>query len=249
MDKATWIGLAVGVGGILLGNMLEGGHINSLLQLTAFVIVMAGTIGAVMVSHSADDLKAGMEMAKTAFSESNSNAEQNIRQIVDLSRIAKKETILELEKYLPQIGDSDLKNIVRSVIDGLDASTIRDLYETQFDFQEEKKLAAVKVWTDAGGFAPTIGIIGAVLGLIHVMGNLSDTSKLGAGIAVAFVATVYGVASANLIFLPLSNKLKRKVTNNTRERLMLIEGGIMLLEGKNPAVIEQKLKSFAGLHA
>lgn len=246
MDKATWIGLAVGVGGILLGNLLEGGHINSLMQLTAFVIVMAGTIGAVMVSHSTEDLNSGLKMAKEAFSDQPSNVQQNIKQIVDLSRIAKKESILELEKYLGQIKDGELRNIMRSVIDGFDIENLRDVYQTRFDYQEEKNLAAVKVWTDAGGFAPTIGIIGAVLGLIHVMGNLTDTSKLGAGIAVAFVATVYGVASANLIFLPLSNKLKKKVQRATKEKLMLLEGGVMLLEGKNPAVIEQKLKAYVG---
>lgn len=246
MDKATWIGLAVGIGGILLGNLLEGGHINSLMQLTALVIVVAGTLGAVMVSHSSEDLQTGFKMAKQAFSDRPTEVQTNIRQIVDLARIAKKESVLDLEKYLNEIKDADLKGIMRGVIDGFDGETLRDIYQTKFDYEEEKSLSAVKVWTDAGGFAPTIGIIGAVLGLIHVMGNLTDTSKLGAGIAVAFVATVYGVASANLVFLPLGNKLKKRVSIQTREKMMLIEGGVMILEGKNPAIIEQKLKSYVG---
>ncbi|MGE5085366.1 MAG: MotA/TolQ/ExbB proton channel family protein, partial [Bacillota bacterium] len=151
---------------------------------------------------------------------------------------------LALEPRLVRIHDPLMQNVLRTVVDGIDVITIRDIFETQIHHEEEELLAGAKIWTDAGGFAPTIGIIGAVLGLIHVMGNLTDTSKLGAGIAVAFVATIYGVSSANLLFLPLGNKLKKKAQDITREKMMILEGGLMIAQGANPLVVEQKLKSY-----
>lgn len=244
MDKATWIGLLVGFGGILLGNLLEGGHMSSLMQLTAFIIVMAGTIGAVMVSSSEKDLRTGLELAKTAFKKQDSHARARVQEIVECARIAKKESLLALEARLSKVQDPMLKGILRNVVDGVEVESIRDIYETQINTEEEELLAGAKIWTDAGGFSPTIGIIGAVLGLIHVMGNLTDTSKLGGGIAVAFVATVYGVSSANLLFLPLGNKLKRRVLEQTREKNMVLEGGLLIATGLNPVVLEQKLYAF-----
>lgn len=244
MNKATWLGLLVGFGGIILGNMLEGGHISSLMQLTAFIIVLAGTIGAVMVSSSEKDLKIGLSLAKSAFSAEESEIKGRIHEIVDCSRLAKKESLLALEPRLNNIKDPLLKNVLRCVIDGVDAATIRDIYETQIQTEEDELLSGAKIWADAGGFAPTIGIIGAVLGLIHVMGNLTDTSKLGAGIAVAFVATVYGVSSANLLFLPLGNKIKKNVHNTTREKMMVLEGGLLIASGISPILLEQKLYAF-----
>lgn len=244
MDKATWLGLLVGVGGILLGNIVEGGHISSLMQLTAFIIVLAGTVGAVMVSSSERNLKIGLSMAREAFTDKESDIKSRINEIVDCARIAKKESLLALEPKISRIQDPFFKNILRNVVDGVEAPVIRDIFETQIVVEEEELLNGAKIWTDAGGFAPTIGIIGAVLGLIHVMGNLTDTSKLGGGIAVAFVATVYGVSSANLIFLPLGNKLKRKVHTLSREKQIILEGGILIASGMNPVVLEQKLFAF-----
>lgn len=244
MDKATWLGLLVGFGGILLGNLLEGGHMSSLMQLTAFIIVLAGTMGAVMVSSSEKDLKTGLQLAKKAFHAKESDAKKRIQEIVDCARIAKKESLLSLETRISRIEDPLFKGVLRNVVDGVEAETIRDIFETKIETEEEELLAGAKIWTDAGGFAPTIGIIGAVLGLIHVMGNLTDTSKLGAGIAVAFVATVYGVSSANLLFLPLGNKLKRRVQALSREKQMVLEGGLLIASGMNPVVLEQKLYAF-----
>lgn len=217
---------------------------SSLLQLTAFIIVLAGTIGAVMVSSSEKDLKTGMNLAKSAFTAKESQAKKRVQEIVECSRISKKESLLSLEPRLSRLVDPLLQSVLRSVIDGVNTETIRDIYETQIQTEEDELLAGAKIWSDAGGFAPTIGIIGAVLGLIHVMGNLTDTSKLGAGIAVAFVATVYGVSSANLLFLPLGNKLKRKVHALSREKQMVLEGGLLIAQGANPIVLEQKLFAF-----
>ncbi|UYL10750.1 flagellar motor protein [Bdellovibrio sp. SKB1291214] len=244
MDIATLLGLFIGFGGIIFGNLFEGGHMSSLMQLTAFIIVVAGTAGAVMVSSSEHALKTGLNLAKKAFKNEESKAHRTLEDIVEYARLAKKESILSLEPRINKITDPLLQNILRNVVDGVEEPVIRDIFETQIYTEEEELLAGAKIWADAGGFAPTVGIIGAVLGLIHVMGNLTDTSKLGAGIAVAFVATVYGVSFANLLFLPIGNKIKKKVEDLTREKMMVLEGGLMIAKGANHIVIEQKLRSY-----
>jgi chemotaxis protein MotA len=244
MDKATWLGLLVGFGGILFGNMIEGGHVSSLMQLTAFIIVLTGTVGAVLVSNSMRDMEVGLRLFRQAFRDQESSVQSHITEIVECSRIAKKDSILALEKHLPRVHDQFLRNVLRNVVDGVDVTLIRDIFETEIDTEEHELLAGAKIWTDAGGYSPTIGIIGAVLGLIHVMGNLADTTKLGAGIAVAFVATIYGVSFANLLFLPMGNKLKKKVQRSIKEKEVLLEGGLLIAAGLNPIVIEQKLKAF-----
>ncbi|WP_413576549.1 flagellar motor protein [Bdellovibrio sp. HCB290] len=244
MDIATILGLVIGFGGIIFGNFIEGGHISSLMQFTAFLIVFAGTAGAVMVSSSEHALKTGLNLARKAFKTEESKAHGKLEDIIECARLAKKESILSLEPRISKIGDPLLQNVLRNVVDGVEEPVIRDIFETQIYTEEDEMLAGAKIWADAGGFAPTIGIIGAVLGLIHVMGNLTDTSKLGAGIAVAFVATVYGVSFANLLFLPIGNKIKKKVEDATREKLMVLEGGLMIAKGSNHMVIEQKLRSY-----
>lgn len=211
MDKATAIGLSLGLGGIFIGNLLEGGHTGSLMQFTAGLIVLSGTIGAVMVSNPWKDLKIGFQLLKRAFDEGNQDrSAKDIREIVDCTRIVKKESVIALENHFSKVQNPFFKKILRNIIDGIDPEIIREIFETEIETEEEKLIAGAKIWSDAGGYSPTIGIIGAVLGLIHVMGNLTDTSKLGAGIAVAFVATVYGVGFANLIFLPIGNKIKKE---------------------------------------
>ncbi|MBX3041850.1 MAG: flagellar motor protein [Bdellovibrionaceae bacterium] len=242
MDKASWLGLVVGFGAILLGNVIEGGHMSSLMQFTAALIVLGGTIGAVMVSSPEKDLKKGIQLFKSAFrSEDKSALHRSMTEIVDCARLVRKENLLSLEKA--RLSDPFVGRVVRNAMDGIDPQMIREIGEAEIDREEEELLAAVKIWNDAGGFAPTIGIIGAVLGLIHVMGNLSDTSKLGAGIAVAFVATVYGVGFSNLLFLPIANKLKKKVLQQARERRILLEGALLVGSDLNPLIIERKLKA------
>lgn len=242
MDKASWFGLVVGFGAILLGNVLEGGHFNSLVQFTAALIVIGGTMGAVMVSSPEKDLRNAMSLFRSAFRRENqSDLQRSIQEIVDATRSVRKENLLVLEKV--RFSDGFVAKTVRNVLDGIDPQVIREIGEAEIDAREDEMMAAVKVWNDAGGFSPTIGIIGAVLGLIHVMGNLSDTSKLGAGIAVAFVATVYGVGFANLLFLPVANKLKKRVQRESRDRMVLLEGVLMMNTSLNPVVLEQKMKA------
>jgi chemotaxis protein MotA len=245
MDKATGFGLLIGFGGILFGNWIEGGHVESLMQFTAALIVVSGTFGAVMVSHSQKNIALALEMFRSAFKEpSNAEIENTIKDIVNCTRIVKKESVVSLESQVSRFKDPFFRKIVKNVIDGIDPEIIRDIFETEIETEEEKLLSASKVWMDAGGFSPTIGIIGAVLGLIHVMGNLSDTSKLGGGIAVAFVATVYGVGFANLFFIPIGNKLKKRALDTIKSRQIVLEGALLINSGLSAIVVEQKVRAY-----
>jgi chemotaxis protein MotA len=244
MDRSTIIGLILGIGGILLGNFLEGGQIASLVQSTAFIIVITGTLGAVLISNRTADLKLGFQLFKQTFRESNIDYRQPINEILECARLAKKETTLSIEPKLKQLQTPLLQEVLKNVIDGVDVEVTRKIFEYRIDKDEQKLLSAGRIWSDAGGFSPTIGIIGAVLGLIHVMGNLTDTAKLGTGIAVAFVATVYGVGFANLIYIPISNKIKKNVFELTRYKKMILEGALLVGSGMNAQLIEQKLTSY-----
>ena len=244
MDIATILGLLIGIGGILLGNFFEGGHVASLVQGTAFVIVLMGTSGAVLVSNKRKDIKLGLALFRQSFAEQNLDYDRPIAEIVDCARIAKKETPLALESRLDQLKTPMLGDILRNVIDGVDPKLTRQIFDNIIHKEEQRLLAAGKIWLDAGGFSPTIGIIGAVLGLIHVMGNLTDTSKLGGGIAVAFVATVYGVGFANLVFIPIGNKIRKNIHELTRHKMMVLDGALLVASGLNPQLIEQKLDSY-----
>lgn len=245
MDLITVIGLVLAFGGILGGQVLEGGHISSIMQLTAFIIVMGGTLGAVCVATTMQDLKVGFGLLKLAFFDNkNDDAEEIVNQLIEAAQIARKESILALERRLSSFKNPFMQNVFRFVIDGVDPKTLREIFENELFMEEENLNAGAKIWADAGGFAPTVGIIGAVLGLIHVMENLADTSKLGSGIAVAFVATVYGVGSANLLFLPIGNKVKRKIKMQIEVKTMILEGAIGIMAGMNPFIIEQKLRGY-----
>jgi chemotaxis protein MotA len=244
MDLATILGLVIGIGGILLGNFFEGGHVASLVQGTAFIIVLMGTMGAVMVSNKTKDLRLGLKLFRRSFEEQNLNYEEPIKEILDCARLVKKETPLALEPRLTQLRTPMLADILRNVVDGVDPKLTRQIFDNIIHKEEQKMLSAGRIWLDAGGFSPTVGIIGAVLGLIHVMGNLTDTSKLGSGIAVAFVATVYGVGFANLVFIPIGNKIKKNIQEVSKHKLMILDGALMITSGINPHLIEQKLESY-----
>jgi len=246
MDITTIGGLIVGVGCILLGQVLEGGHVGSIMQVTAFIIVIGGTFGAVMVSFPKKDFVRGMKMMKLAFTDKKEDMSAVTKQIVDLASIARRDGVLALEGKLAEVHDKFLKKALTYVVDGVDASVTRDSLEAAIEAEHQENMQAAKVWEAAGGYSPTIGIIGAVLGLIHVMENLSDPSKLGGGIAVAFVATVYGVATANLLYLPAANKLKRKFNLAMERKVVITEGVLAIQEGLNPRVLEEKLRALTG---
>lgn len=245
MDVITLIGLIVGLVGIIGGMLFEGGHLSSIAQGTAAVIVFGGTAGAVLIGTTREDLKTGFRLLKWAFVEpKQDDPSQIVKEIIDAAQIARKDSILALERRLNGFSNPFMQNVFRFVIDGVEPNTLRDIFEAEIEMEEAALNAGAKVWTDAGGYAPTIGIIGAVLGLIHVMQNVSDTSALAAGIAVAFVATVYGVGSANLIFLPVAAKIKRRIQKQIEIKTMVLEGAVGIMNGMNPFIIEEKLRAF-----
>ena len=245
MQMTTVLGLVIGIGGILLGNLLEGGHLDSLFQLTAFIIVFGGTLGAVMLSNRVEDLRLAIGYLKAAFTGTEARDRAVVAgEIIRAAQLARRESVLALETGLTKFTDPFMRSVYRFVIDGVDPEVLRGIFEEEILVTERRKLAAAKVWADAGGFAPTVGIIGAVLGLISVMANISDTSMLGQGIAVAFVATIYGVGSANLIFIPISNKLKMLIRFRSETETMILEGAVGIISGLNPYLIEQKMRAF-----
>jgi chemotaxis protein MotA len=248
VDFATIGGIAFAIGMILVGQALEGGHVGSILQLTAAMIVFGGTIGAVIVSFPFNEFVRGVKMAAGTLKQRKSDLRQILDQVVDLAGVARRDGVLALEQRLPELKDPFLKRAVGFIVDGVDATVARDALETEIMREFEEGNVGAKVFEAMGGYAPTVGILGAVLGLIHVMENLNDPSKLGGGIATAFVATVYGVGSANLLFLPVANKIKRKLAVEKERRVLIAEAALSIQAGLNPRVLREKLLAYAGLH-
>lgn len=249
MDITTLAGILGALGAILLGQLLEGGHVGSILQGTAALIVFGGTLGAVAVSYPLRDFLHGLKLATLALRDKKSDVEELVKQIVELAGVARRDGVLALEQRLPGIQDDFLRRAVGFIVDGVDAIVTRDALETEIVRHFEEDMVGAKVFESAGGYSPTVGILGAVLGLIHVMENLNDPSKLGSGIAVAFVATVYGVGTANILFLPLATKIKRKLAVQKERRVLIAEGVLSIQAGLNPRVLEEKIRSYAGVHA
>lgn len=244
MDILTLAGIVVALAAIVGGNILEGGHTRSLLQLTAFVIVMGGTLGAVMVQSPLKVFVHAVKLFQWLFIPPRISVQAMVEKIVGWSNTARKEGLLGLESVIEQETDPFLQKGLQLLVDGGEPDTIRNILEVELDTKEHLDLQAAKVYEGMGGYAPTIGILGAVMGLIHVMNNLADPSKLGSGIAVAFVATIYGVGLANMFFLPMANKLKSVIHDQTRFREMVIEGIVSISEGENPRNIEIKLLGY-----
>ena len=249
MDITSIGGIVFAIACILGGQALEGGHAGSLVQATAAIIVIGGTMGAVAVSYPLPDFIRGLKMGGMAFKQKKSDVGELIKQVVDLAGIARREGVLALEQRMAELKDPFLKRAVGFLVDGVDAAVARDALETEINTEAEEGVAAAKIFEAGGGYSPTVGIIGAVLGLIHVMENLSDPSKLGGGIATAFVATVYGVGIANLILLPIATKLKRKLVLERERRTLIAEGVLSIQAGLNPRVLEEKLRAYAGHNA
>ena len=244
MDILTLAGLVLAFGGIIGGMLIEGGHLSSLVNGPAFLIVLGGTIGAVLVQTPMDAFKRALGRMKWAFMPPVVSLPEAIEKIVNWSNIARKEGLLRLEDYIQQEPDPFASKALQLLVDGKEPEEIRHILEMDMTIHEESELQAITFFEGVGGYAPTIGIIGAVLGLSHVMGNLADPSQLGSGIAVAFVATIYGVSFANLLLLPIGNKLKTLVLQQSRYREMLLEGILSIAEGENPRAIEMKLQGF-----
>lgn len=244
MDTLTIIGIIVSFGAIFIGNILEGGHTDSLLQITAFIIVGGGTVGAVLVQTPKDIFIRSIKIASWIFIPPKIDFEESIQKIINYSNTARKDGILGLESLVEDESDEFLASGLNMLVDGNDPEKIKDSIEIRIESIEDFDTQAAKVYESMGGYSPTIGIIGAVMGLIHVMNNLSDPSKLGTGIAVAFVATIYGVGLANLIFLPMASKLKTCIARTARYQEMILEGVLNIADGENPKKIEPKLRAY-----
>jgi len=244
MDRISPIGIFLGLAAILGGQALEGGHLSSLLQVTAFVIVIGGTFGAVMLQSSPPVFVAGMKMLGWVFRPPPADFRAVLEQVLQWSGMARRGGLLSLEPAIAALSDDYTRKGLQLLVDGAEPPVLRASLELDIDTFEDFHRQCAKVWEAAGGYAPTIGILGAVMGLIHVMENLSDPSKLGGGIAVAFVATIYGVGSANLFFLPVANKLKSVVARQVKLKEMVIDGLEAIANGENPRNIEMRLEGY-----
>ena len=248
MDIASLIGILLGLFAVVGGAALEGLDLGSITQPTAAIIVFGGTIGATMLSFPLKSVLAAAKGLMKVLFEPKTKQSEIVKEIIGYANKARKEGLISLESLVPGISDEFLRKGISMAIDGADSKLLRETMEIELEHLDHEGLQESKVFESAGGFSPTIGIIGAVLGLIHVMENLSDPSKLGSGIAVAFVATVYGVSAANLVFLPFASKLKIQHQKYMVIKEMMLEGIIGIIEGANPRLIEEKLAGFIPLH-
>jgi chemotaxis protein MotA len=247
MDLTTILGIALGLLALVGGFLLDGGHISGLLVFSAAIIVFGGTIGAVVVSFPKSQLKQIPKALRLAFREKKTDPEALIAELVDMAMVARREGVLALEDRAQQHPDGFLRDGLQMVVDGTDPDQLRQILEVEIDAKEKLYTGYAKIFEAAGGYAPTMGIIGTVMGLIHVLSNLSEPETLAAAIAVAFSATLYGVASANVIYLPVANKIKVRGEEHVAEMEMMLEGMLALQAGENPQLIQKKLTSFLQL--
>lgn len=243
-DLATIGGILLALGGILGGLLLEGGKLQDVAQITAAIIVIGGTLGAVMVSTPLRVLKGALSRFGKVLFDSNPPTDALIEELIDYASTARKHGLVSLEQRSLQIVDPFLRKAMNLAVDGTDMQELRSMMELETEMEECRALAEAKVLENAGGYAPTIGIIGAVMGLIQVMKNLANIEEVGHGIAVAFVATVYGVGLANIVFLPASNKIRAQIQRQTELRELMLEGVISIVEGLNPKLIRSKLEAY-----
>lgn len=246
MTPSPILALLTAFGMILLGNWMEGGHIDALIQPTAGMIVLGGTIGATWLASTDAEIKLLFKLMPRVVMPKLADRRVLLDTMLKVASVSRRDGILAVESMLPEIGDDFLKRGLRVLIDGYSLTDLQKLLELDMDVTEHHGNAAAKVFETAGGFCPTVGILGAVLGLIHVMSNLSDPSKLGTGIAVAFVATIYGVGAANLVFLPLGSRIKKIIAADVECKAMVLSGLEVIASGANPRQLEEMLTPYVG---
>ena len=244
MDILTVLGVMIGFGAILGGNFMDGGHIEALLNGPAALIVFGGTIGAALLQSPAKVYIGSIKLLRWVLFPPNLKLQKSLDKIIEWSEISRREGLLGLEALVEEEQEPFAKKGLELLVDGAEPEVIRDILMLELEALEAKQLQSAKVYDAMGGYAPTIGIIGAVMGLIHVMQNLSDPSKLGSGIATAFVATIYGVGLANLLFIPVAAKLKSQIQAYSQAREMMIEGIAAIAAGENPRNVEIKLQGY-----
>lgn len=244
LDGLSIGGLAIGLMAVLGAQLVEGGHLAALVNGSAFLIVVGGSLGAIMLQVPWSVFRTAITRLPWVFSPPPSTAADYVATVVHWSRRARREGPLALESLAESEPDDFARNGLQMLVDGVAPEVIRTALELQLDRLEAKELQAARVFESLGGYAPTAGILGAVLGLIHVLDNLNEPSRLGAGIAAAFVATVYGVGLANLVFLPCANKLKTLARGRCCDREILIEGLVGIAGGESPRQLERRLRGY-----
>lgn len=244
MDRLSFAGAFLALAALIGGSILKGAGLSGLWSPAAFVIVILGTIAAILLQTSMPTFKRALKMFRWVFRPPAHDPAAVIAQIVEWSGTARKQGLLGLEPQVEAQPDPFLRKGLQMVVDGIEPESIRQVLEIELDGQSARDLAAAKVFEGMGIYSPTLGIIGAVLGLMAVMKNLADPSKLGHGIAAAFTATIYGIGAANLLLLPVGNKLKTLVNAQVLEREMMIEGLIAIAQGENPRNIEARLNGY-----
>ena len=244
MDKASIGGVVLAIFGIVAGLLIEGGNLGQILQPTAALIVFGGTLGAVLLQFPLTTVVAAFRGMAHIFSTPRKDDSQLIAQLVGFANKARRNGVVSLDADLPSIADPFLKQTLMLAIDGTEPTELRKIMRVILDSTTEDEESLPAVFESAGGFSPTIGILGAVLGLIQVMQHLDNIQEVGRGIAVAFVATIYGVGIANLFFLPFSGKMRIRIREVHRRREMMLEGVISILEGMNPRMLQVKLAGF-----
>jgi len=238
------VGIILALVMILLGNTLEGGHIGSIVGGPAAMIVIGGTIGAVLVQVPMSVFLAACKAAAASFGKPKEDPSKILEELVDYANRARRDGVLALEKVAEAAPDPFMRKALMMAVDGADATTLKETMELAIGQEEEHGEDQAKAFEAAGGYAPTIGIIGAVLGLIHVMSNLSDINAVGSGIAAAFVATIYGVASANILFLPIAARIKLGVRGRVQMREMILTGVLAIQSGMNPKLVRERLSEY-----
>ncbi len=244
MDRLSLFGALFALVAIFGGNYIEGGHVDTLLDGAAALIVFGGTLGAGLLQTPAADMRRALSILGWVFNSPNLDFNQGIEKVVGWSMHARRYGLLGLEKQADLENDAFLRKGLQLIADGSELEVIRDVMEVELNVREQRDLQAAKFFESMGGYAPTIGIIGAVMGLIHVMSNLAEPSALGAGIATAFVATIYGVAIANLLLLPIASKLRAIILAGYQYREMMLEGLLSIAQGQNPVAIRIKLEGY-----
>jgi len=244
MDQSSVIGIITAIAAIVAGLLIEGGSLGQVLQPTAAMIVFGGTLGAVMLQFPLPTVLSAFKQVVQVFRSHKQDGDRALKEIVDFANKARRSGIVSLDQDLPRIRDPFLKQAVMLAVDGTEPSELRKIMEIEIEKRAENEERVPAIFESAGGFSPTIGIIGAVLGLIQVMQHLDKIEEVGRGIAVAFVATIYGVGAANLILLPSAGKLKLRIQEERVHKEMILEGIVSIVEGMNPRMIEIKLQSF-----
>lgn len=244
IDLATFGGLAIGIGAILVAYFIEGGRLQAVTQTAPMLLVIGGTFGAAMITTSFSTVNKLPTLLKIAFFRKSPDSLQTVDQITKMAEKARREGVLGLERDLNQINDGFFKNAIQLVIDGTEATTLRQILNTELNYMFERHRVGIGLFKSLGGFSPTMGIIGTVLGLIHTLSNTADAAKMAVAIAGAFIATLWGIAMANIVYLPIGDKLRFRHDEESANKELIIEGVIAIQSGDNPRIIRTRLMSF-----